>query len=47
MVGKGQFVGLDWNRIARLHKPEVKTDNLSRYFSLFFIIFQFRRKIVF
>ena len=23
MVSKGQFVGLDWNRIARLHSQEM------------------------
>ena len=30
MVSKGQFLGLDWNRIARLHSHRVSSNSVVR-----------------
>ena len=29
MVSKGQFMGLDWNRITRLHSQVISADSLT------------------
>ena len=29
MVSKGQFLGLDWNRITRLHSQEISANSVT------------------
>ena len=35
MVSKGQFVGLDWNRIARLHTRQILINAFNTLFFFF------------
>ena len=42
MVSKGQFMGLDWNRITRLHS-QVMTDTHELTFIIFISVYNFQR----